>query len=40
MKKIIVIIATKNRTDFLDKAMQSVLLQTRKADEIIITSDL
>lgn len=37
--EIIAIITTKNRTELFARALQSVLSQTRKADEIIVVTD-
>ena len=37
--EIIAIITTKNRTELFARALQSVLLQTRRADEIIVVTD-
>lgn len=37
--EIIAIITTKNRTELFARALQSVLSQTRRADEIIVVTD-
>lgn len=37
--EIIAIITTKNRTELFARALQSVLSQTHRADEIIVVTD-
>lgn len=39
MKELIVVIATKNRSELLNEALRSVCLQTKKPDEVVVVSD-